>query len=160
MSNFASGNVTVFPAVNRSDEYVRQSRIISETLLTGLVNKLVDKDKFVINHSSSVDGGYIEFNIDGYYFRITNINGSLNGLTNLYAKLNFKVNSNTLDGDDSGEYKGVVFTGSLNDEDESEYLWLLTKDGDTWKVPTESFYRYNADHIEGYVVAIDGGEIK
>ena len=160
MSNFASGNVQVFPAVNRSGEYVRDSRIISEKLLTGLVNKLVDKDKFVIDYSGENDG-YIEFNIDGYYFRVEKINSELSG-TNLYAKLNF--NNNSLYGDivenNVEKYKGVDFIDSLeNVSDVSGYLWLLTKEGNTWKVPTESLYRYNADHIEGLVVKIDGGEI-
>jgi hypothetical protein len=73
-----------------------QSRFTTEPNLTGFVNRLADKDSFIITANStnivpiSTSGNY-EFNIHGYYFKIIDTNaifgssGPFTASTSVYA---------------------------------------------------------------------------
>ena len=160
MANFSSGDIVVFPAVNRSAEYVKSSRIISERLLTGLVNNLVDKNKFVIDCVYG-DGANnvptkISFNIDGYYFEINHLSDYVSGGSALYVKLEYGSSVSesypSLAGDINEEFLGLSFSNDGG----SDWFQLLDSSG---KVPESSKLKYEADRISGYVKAVDGGNL-
>lgn len=163
MSFFNSNKVKkVFPSVNRSDEYVSNSRIISESLLTGLVNNLIDKKNFVVSYDSVNPS--IQFNLEGYYFDV-----DLTGFGNnsLFVRLLYKENTSykSLDGDDASNnnsiYKGLEYT--TEPDNEGEWFQLLEKSEDVDSpiptVPKKSYLKYSSTKIDGLVEEIDGGEI-
>lgn len=153
MSNyFSSSNVTVFPAVNRSSQYVSNSRIISEKLLTGLVNNLVDRKRFVVD--TDVEEHNISFNIDGYFFDVEYGAYSVP----LYVKLNKTATTyDSLDGDKDGEFLGLEYTSNpANEEDGTGWFQLLDENGN---VPKDSWLKYDSTKIIGLVEKVDGGEI-
>lgn len=74
--NITSKNIAVFPAVNRDIEQSNDiySRHTSEQFLTGIVNKLIDRDGFVITEKEDFKSGlHFAFNIHGYYFEIDDL---------------------------------------------------------------------------------------
>jgi len=74
--NITSKNIAVFPAVNRDIEQSNDiySRHTSEQFLTGIVNKLIDRDGFVITEKEDFNSGLrFAFNIHGYYFEIDDL---------------------------------------------------------------------------------------
>ena len=76
MAYLNSDNVVVFPCANRGGTYNLEARLTSEYYLTNIINQLIDKTSFVISPSISTtglaDGTPISFNINGYYFHISN----------------------------------------------------------------------------------------
>lgn len=153
MSNyFSSTNVTVFPAVNRSSQYVSNSRIISEKLLTGLVNNLVDRKRFVVD--TDLDEHEISFNIDGYFFDVKYDGYGLP----LYVKLNKTATTyDSLDGDNDGNFLGLEYVnGFTENEDRTGWFQLLDEEGN---VPKDSWLKYDSTKIIGLVEKVDGGEV-
>lgn len=170
MAYVSSNYIHVFPAVNRGDTYVKESRVFTEQLLTNLVNNLLDSKSFVVEYV--VSGGVptsLSFNIDGYFFRVDAGGiGTLlsNGYTKIYAKLSQTGEAgafpyHTLSGDDEGEYKGVEFITTNDSVLDSDYLLLLHRNSalENWSVPQESQMKYDSSKILGLVKSIDGGEI-
>lgn len=67
-----SDNVITYPVSNRTNIYSIQSRLTNEYNLTNSVNQLKDSNSFVIDYVRG-DGGYIDFCMAGYYFRVKDI---------------------------------------------------------------------------------------
>jgi hypothetical protein len=71
-----SDDVTIFPSTRRATTYVK-SKLMSEASVVNIINKLVDKDSFVITGDHDVDStspyadNTFEFNVHGYYFSIS-----------------------------------------------------------------------------------------
>lgn len=159
MAYVLSENIDVFPATNRTyteDNKTIKSRLMSEDNITNIIKSIADYNSFVLNYDSNKDnGGVIEFILNGYYFRITYFDTFLkesNFENNVYAKLKNSPSSssdysNTLEQDkvseDVSKYEGIEF---VKTSDADTFL-LLQKDGDGWKIPSESFYKYNVDSI-------------
>ena len=175
-----SDNIVVFPTSHRGAKQ-RSARLISESNLIGLANRLLDKDSFVIS-DSIVSSEPFEFNIHGYYFKITsgtamtNLASSIGG-NDIWATIELETTTTaTLDtfvelkGSDeevSGgyEYGGVVFsdenlvlpTDTTNTTKFS--LKILTKSGSTYVVPSDSKIKYKASKVFGDITTIDGGDV-
>lgn len=91
-----SEDVTIFPSTRRATTYVK-SKLMSEASVVNIINKLVDKDSFVItedkdtvDEKNSYANSAFEFNIHGYYFRVEK--GSLlfdlaTGKNRIYANI-------------------------------------------------------------------------
>lgn len=168
--NLSSDNIKIFPATRRSGEYDPFSRLMSESTITSIINRLVDCDGFVINDeldvfNDSLDNNKpLEFNIFGYYIKIPNIKELLNAFssaTDIYASI-------TLDGeqvpsstgpsytqvvgiDENDVYNGVTFSSSEPTVSDTVHaLHILTKVGTNWTIPKASVIKF---------YEIDGGEI-
>ena len=63
-----SDSVKVFPCGNRDPLYNRDSKYTTEHNLISMVNKLVDRDSFVVSYEKS--SGWIVFNLHGYLFQV------------------------------------------------------------------------------------------
>ena len=125
MATIASENVTVFPSTRRAGSKPL-ARLMSEQALVGIVNKLINLEGFVISSSSEIEESTpLEFNLYGYYFKISNPVTSLGlGTTftsgNIYAHIEL-VTSTASDfiqyeelfgQDDSGKFTGLVIDNS------------------------------------------------
>ena len=70
----ASTNVNVFPSTRRTYTQDFSARLMTESAIARLVNKLVEVDGFVISNTvPAAAEDMFEFNIYGYYFQIKNI---------------------------------------------------------------------------------------
>ena len=71
-----SDQINVYPTTTRDDDLDRNSRLQSEQNLISIINRLVDKDAFIIDGFDIAPSGNIlkpgSCNIHGYYFNITN----------------------------------------------------------------------------------------
>ena len=177
MSSYvSSSSISVFPSTKRGNTQ-RSARLLSESNLIGLVNKLLDTDSFVItNNVNSVAPTDVafEFNLHGYYFKVESdfraISGSeefssSNGIW-AYIVLSTSDGYIELSGqDDGGVYKGVTFvadapTPSINPPLYS--LKILERDSTSsaWRIPDSSRIKYAGANISGTIAGtVDGGEI-
>lgn len=85
-SNLNSTQIAAFPVVNRDakhsgDIYARHT---SEEMLSGMVNKLIDSDGFVITPQTEfgMDNEFT-FNVHGYYFRIKSLKNLLDTFSDI-----------------------------------------------------------------------------
>lgn len=67
-----SDNIITYPVSNRTGIYSIQSRLTNEYNLTNSINQLKDANSFVIDYVAG-DGGYVDFCMAGYYFRVKDI---------------------------------------------------------------------------------------
>lgn len=153
MSNIASKNIKVFPAVRRT-ESPAESRQLSEKNLVGLVNKLLDVDSFIISYDATKD--VMKFNIAGYYFEISEFSAKVP--EEKYAKLVIDSTEDAtypeLKGDENGNYLGLEFTSDENDLGEH---WIQLRESSGGNIITSSF-KYKATNVEGLKFDnIDGG---
>lgn len=86
MSNeqtLSSVNIRVFPTTKRTN-MDPQSRLMTEYNLTSIINRLVDKDSFVI--TSDLKDPMFYFNIHGYIFSVSNEDNSICGVKKILEK--------------------------------------------------------------------------
>lgn len=178
----ASDSIEVFPTTKRGDTQ-KSARLITEQSFVSIVNRLldiksfvitrqfsyskVDKRKFLIKNASS-----LEFNICGYYFKLTDTTKMINNFidfiyyndnavikgTSIYANIHTFMTGDyeELYGtDNNGTYDGLVLTLNKPLLSTDKYLKILEYDGSNWIIPEESLYKYTYDRIG----SIDCGEI-
>lgn len=168
MAYLASGDVTVFPSTVRGNTQ-RSARLISEENLVNIVNKLVDKDAFVISQDAGLE--YLEFIVNGYYFKVnySNLIQLFPSSNDIYASIITGITGDNADkytvliGQDSqSNYEGVAFSGTEPagelQEGQTRYnLKILTKSGGSWVIPKESLIKLKGFRIQD--INVDGGEI-
>lgn len=169
-SYIASSEISVYPSSRRGVEYP-ESRLVTETALAGIVNKLIDKEGFVISNNTVND---FEFNIYGYYFKvnqcsyITDLFPNPESNTVIYGVITLtEVSDNIIelsgqDGAGEGDvprvYKGIGFTTTQPNSDAfTKYLALLRYSSGTWSIVPESKFKFSASSSES--LNIDGGII-
>jgi hypothetical protein len=152
-SYYASSNLTVFPCVSRdtgTSNIDLNAKLMSEENITNIIKSITDRDSFVINYEKS--GEWIEFILNGYYFKLDKFTFS----GNIYASLITQPTSGytLLKGDElvssTKEFKGLV----LSDTD-SENAFALCISGN---VPNDSLIKFNQPSL--YLTSIDCGELK
>lgn len=160
--NIESSKITVFPATKRDASYHITSRALSESNLTSIVNRFIDKDGFVISYKDNA----IEFNIHGYYIKITDIGSVASSLggNEIWASISVSGGDDgfvTIDGQDAipsqgsvSQYSGVDITTASKGTGYYN-LRLLKKVGSAWEVPAESEVAFTGRKLEN----IDGGDI-
>lgn len=181
--NITSDNIQVFPSTRRSS-YQVSARLMSESSFTNIVNRLIDTDGFVItpdtdvatsqeSHSTATAYDVFEFNVHGYYFKISDIREVFNSFTSaisIYAKIvldtpSFDSIYYELQGQDTNDgttenpnyhYYGVEFTSSLPSGSNTYYLKLFERAGTSsaWTVPSDSRIKFRYG-----LQSVDGGEI-
>lgn len=180
--NVLSGNIKVFPAARRTNGNDPFSRLMSESTITSIINRLIDSEGFVITHSDAnggaITGGLFEFNIFGYYIRVEDISDVLSAFsssTDIYASIALDtvtvdgVSYVQISGMDDTTYSGVVFSDTVPEQTGTNiihYLKILTKVGSKWVVPNSaddasvgsSYIKFGKDTLGLY--DIDGGEIQ
>lgn len=134
------------------------SKLISEYNLINLVNRLTDKDSFII--SSDTSNNVIKFSIHGYYFEY-NYDSSLGNSLYAYIKIS---NSNEwstlyLDGsltDDDGNETGLFFTDPGSDSNYTVYPLQLTDD--SGNIMEDNMLKFTTDSSTRSV-SIDDGDL-
>lgn len=181
MAYLASDKINVFPSTKRGNVQV-SARLMSESSMVDIVNRLIDTEGFVITQGSTLGGASVddtspltltnsyEFNIFGYYFKIDKIQDitSLFDSTttvNIYAKITTSTIDNyiELSGQDVNDaYEGVVFEGKTSGQtpptpasDNEHILWILTKNSSGWWVPLDSRVKFVYD----FAIGVDGGNL-
>lgn len=172
--NVNSNYINVFPSAarnwGRTDPF---SRLMSESSLVSIINKLVDTQSFVI--TNVYDGGKpFEFNVFGYYFKVRRASditdsstfsssneiyaviqiSSVSGASLTFEELNgVDVASNPSDPVNTSVYMGVSFVDDVTgvDSDPSKhYLLILQKSSGNWIIPEESKVKFT--HINGGII--------
>lgn len=172
MAKLASDNIAVYPAARRG-ELNPQSRLITESALVNLINKLIDKQGFVITRVEDYRSDSVfEFNIFGYYFKvlhasdITSLFPNPTAHTIIYGKIqligienNPMTNVIELEGqDEGGYYTGIEFTTTEPTESDSvKYLPLLAYENNAWEIITSSLVKFTSE--SNSFLNIDGGVI-
>ena len=167
MAYMESGNVKVFPSANRTADYQRDARHMSEDNITSITNKVTDNDSYVI--SQNMYSSPFELVLGGYYFKLTNLSGFLDlqgdfsSALNVYASIEINNTGayrtlNGQDDEDTGLYSGISITFTQPVPENGYWLTILTRDSisDSWRVPKESMVRFIASSLP---LVIDGGEI-
>lgn len=162
MANYLqSENISIFPTPNRGTTYQPQARLVTEFNLTNIVNRLVDKESFVISYKNNK----ITFNIYGYWVEADFSNmSSLLEASVLYARIKV-IGSDfiELDGTDEKDtssaevkyvYKGVDFLTENPGTDAGGYHSLkLLENG---KVPEDSWVKFTTSATTRSVTIDDG----
>ena len=176
MSYLRTENINVFPSAKRSNKQV-SARFMTEASIVGIINKLIDREGFVITKREDVRLDHsFEFNIFGYYFVIDSLQNliDLNGYNDnpevmeIYGNIIIEKSGNYKelwgqDDDDDG-YTGIQFSTApiVDSNREIHHLLLLKRDAfDSseldWYVPEESRIRFDFD--SAIPADLDGGEI-
>ena len=179
MSNYYlnTDKVEVYPSTRRANHQI-SARLLSESSMVALINKLIDTDGFVITpDDENSEYGIVdftkpfEFNIHGYYFIADSGNDIINMFSNpaeddkIYANIFLDTNGNYVelkgqDVDNSGTwtYHGVTFSDSdlTQASPAADYsLLLFVREGNYWQVPVESRVKFEYN----FALGVDGGEI-
>lgn len=176
MPYLQSNQIKVFPATRRSVQSAG-ARQVTEANLVGMINKLIDKDGFVITKLVGGESSNTNFSfcIHGYFFT-----ASLASLTaiaeaeskhDVYAKITLDVANEQpefyelAEGDvivaGSGvqEYHGITFSGTeFTGLSSNEYSLHILTYGTNWIVPESSQIKFNLNSIQKLEL-IDGGVI-
>lgn len=158
--NLESNKISIFPTPNRGATYQPQARLVTEFNLTNIVNRLVDKESFVISYENNE----IIFNIYGYWIKADLTQSDLLTGESLYARIQVIApeDSDFIElqgGDADGKYSGVEFLTEYSGTDSGGWhsLKLLEKVNDTWQVPEDSWVKFtNSKHRS---VTIDDGDL-
>lgn len=166
-----SGKIKVFPASRRVGSADPFSRLMSESTITSIVNRLISSDGFVITHyeSNYEISGLFEFNIFGYYIRVDDIEDVLDAFddyTSIYASIELDDTATSglhylqIVGIDDTNYTGVKFTDTARTGTNIHCIKLFerTTTSSNWEVPDESYIIFSKDNLSLY--DIDGGEIQ
>lgn len=164
MSYLATEQITVFPSTKRADKQV-SARLMTEQAIVGIVNRLIDRDGFVVTTDDELQGDsgdkhVFAFNIHGYYFEISSY-AELKALynddesaMNIYAHIFVDTTGNYTElfgQDDEGKYQGLQFSSNGTVENsnnrEEHKLLLLTREAfeSRWFVPNESRIKFELD---------------
>ena len=166
MAYINSNYIEVFPSTRRDSQH-RSARLLTEANLISIINQIVKVDSFVITSAYSGNNDAFEFNIHGYYFKVTPQSALASlGTDNVWAKIVLATTTTPggdtfveLDGQDDGTYyEGIVFTNNEPTLSSNEYkLHLLTKENNVWTIPDDSKIMFrNPQGIFGDFV-VDGG---
>ena len=161
MANLKSDHISIFPTPNRVATYQREARLITESNLINIVNRLVDKDSFVISYIAAQNK--ITFNIHGYWIEADLTQSGLLTGESLYARIRIDTPVGSafteLQGDDTnGIYSGVEFLNSYSGTDADGYysLKLLENIDGTWQVPEDSWVKFTTNATTRSVTIDDG----
>ena len=164
MAFLNSDYIKVFPSARRNYGNDPFSRLMSESSLVSIINRLVDTDGFVITNLYN-DNAPFEFNIFGYYFKV-NLTSHITSLfsgattgTKIYASITVSSVQGTdltfqelvgVDEDTQSnvenspkEYQGVTFSTSAPGS--GHYLVILEKTSNGWAIPPTSQIKFNTD---------------
>lgn len=166
MSYITTNNIEVFPSTKRVDAQ-RTSRLLVESNLVSLVNRLVDKDSFVITQEFATNKP-VELNLNGYYFKIASgedlTSLATNNETRIWASIVVTAPSaqeglyaELYGQDDDNMYKGLTITCSNSDSEPTisdvpvgasvYHLLVLKMNGNTWEVPTDSLVIFDIARV-------------
>lgn len=159
--NINSNNIVVFPSVNRSVVGTTHKEAVQFTELnvTQIINRIVDRDSFIVKVSNVVDNKVdITINIFGYYFDIKQLDLS-SFSTSVYAYVDIlnKVDGVTISYNLVGEDSNDVFTGlnivstvpSNTDVTKTRYsLLLFTKTNNVWSVNEDALIKFGQASLD------------
>ena len=102
----SSDNVSVFPTTRRTHSQKFSTRLMTESAIARIINKLIDYEGFVI--SDEINNTLFELNLWGYYFQLTDFLTLLNSSFN-----NIAVGSNVT---------AVIYIDTSNSQFEELYV--------------------------------------
>ena len=130
-------DVTVFPIAKERASEAPNNRAITEESMSNMIRQLFcsGSSGFIISYESDGSSFSIEFNLYGYYFKLTNISISdlyekLDKPSEIYAYIEIDpTNKEIRLGDDtaSGHYKGLILSSEkpASDDPNIKYIKLL-----------------------------------
>lgn len=142
--------ISIFPYSSNSSTD-SNNRKLTEFNITNIVNRLVDKDFFVISPSlgdTITDETSLEFNIKGYWVKATPQElgiGDITNNTNIYVALVFNSTNDIVDNISIEVVAANTDTGTHNGYD------CLLKEG---KIPEDAYIRFTSDSI-----SLDDGDL-
>lgn len=161
MANLRSNRISIFPTPNRGTD--PQARLITEFNLVNIVNRLVDKESFVISYIAAQNK--ITFNIHGYWIEADLTESGLLTGNALYARIRVDALEGSafteLQGEDiNGTYSGVDFlTGDPGTDAGGYYsLKILEKVDDEWQIPEDSKVKFTTN-ANTRSITIDDGDL-
>lgn len=176
MSTVISENIAVFPSTRRAGSKPL-ARLMSEQALAGIVNKLINLEGFVISDFTEYEDTVpLEFNLYGYYFKISNPITSLglgstfsSGAVYAHIEIVTSIASDMLEyeelfgQDDNGRYTGLVIDSSPDYVAQHGGFVKTLKlaelsNPNVWSVPEGSKVRFSKDSLD--LSVIDGGVIQ
>lgn len=185
MAYISSDDVTVFPSSRRPGYPL--SKYSTEYNLTSIVNRLIDTDNdegakgFVITDSITNGTNEIEFNIKGYYFKVSlseiismahtgawytvyaiiKLNTYVDNVEKYIELSSFEQSSDNLDdisGVFSGKFTGLKFDDSESSGDGEYSLPILELKNEEYIIPEESKLKFKTD-AKHRSVYIDDGDL-
>lgn len=166
MAYLNSENVVVFPIAKERAIGINENRLLTEYNISNLIRQLVGNNEgFIISTQIAQDEFIVEFNLYGYYFKISGINQAWitenfkDGIGNdgLYASIIIDTDIDEVTGQDAeNKYQGLNLTTSIptlsNNESNKEIHYLkilkISNNGNT-------FEKINATN--GFISSLIGG---
>lgn len=167
----ASSNINVFPSTRRTYAQEFPARLVTESALARIINKLIDVEGFVITEELDTTGTF-EFNIFGYYFQIKNLSYLLSQFessTQIYATIHINHTDNAFyelytstESGNSSNFDGVIFSDdgqhpSDTSTDFYKTLLILNKIDSQWQVPDSSRVKLKDTSLG--ITEVDAGRI-
>lgn len=161
MAYLDSNNVVVFP-IAKERVTMPGTRLFTEQNVSNLIRQLLSNgSKGFIISSETIDGSWvIEFNLLGYYFKISGINESWiqsiatdedisnDSITGVYACINIDDLTNEIIGQDTdGKYEGLNLL-FIEPTSSDNYIKLLSYKNNTLSLPSMNI---------GFATALIGG---
>ena len=160
----ASEDVVVFPLsksrLNDGTIDMDRTRLLTEKSVSNIINQLIDTNGFVISKEDSATKKVtVEFNLMGYYFRVTldfglnEIKEALNG-TEVYANIYIDGYQEIQGQDNEGKYEGLILSKSPIYSASLLILERTSTNSDKWEIPTSSRRRFDLSSLG--INGIDG----
>ena len=171
----ASSNVNIFPSTRRVYPQDFSARLMTESSIARIINKLIDKEGFII--SSELNDTSFEFNIFGYYFQIKNfvsyLGTNFSSSLNIYASIFIDTTSTPFtelyvpqESGDPSNFQGLAITtdGIISDPLSNKItktLYLLTRSdtSSNWQIVQNSRIKFDSTTVGLDLSVIDGGVI-
>ena len=156
--NINSSNIKIFPAARRTGSYDPFSRLMSESTVTSIINKLVDSDGFVVNSiedtfsisdndailgnwprtandtistvTVSSDPAELDFNIFGYFIKLDS-NGVFELLDSLSSENDIYAHI-VLDSTHLPDNNGPEYVQLIGTDDEGVYTGVVFTNSDNY----------------------------
>lgn len=138
----------VFPSTNSADP---KEKIITEYNICNIVNRLVDREAFVISAVNTEYGLAITFNISGYIFSTDNLWSELPSDVSNETAIYASITLNTTTGADS-PYWNTYGSLNLTKTKPTSGVYLQLWDGK--QIPRESWIKFNNNSVY-----IDDGDL-
>lgn len=170
-----SDKINVFPSTRRTySQTAFSTRLMTESAIARLINKLIDYDGFVISEEIN-DNTIFELNIYGYYFQITNfvafLNSTFSSASDIYASIIIDPSGSPsyqelyvpAENASATTFQGLIFSSdgnpsvTLPTNGFLKTLKIAVKENSNWIIPDESRAKFNLRSVG--LLEIDGGVI-
>jgi hypothetical protein len=143
---------------------LNKTRLLTEKSVSNIIYQLIDTDGFLIGYTTDETGNKfdIEFNLVGYYFRVTlDFTPTTDGgkpyldWQNIFATITISDEYDEIVGQDiNGKYEGLVLSDEAPSGSGTHALKLLTKTGNKWEPPKDCYNKFSITSLG--ITGLDG----